>query len=415
LAFDHEHRIDRSRERRRILVVSSGLSPAVITESLYALSVAQKPAWVPDELHVITTGRGAELVETRIFGADGALRRLCAEYDLPLPEHGGPRLHVLRDDCGNIDFDAVEDSAIARMGDLALRVLKQLSLMPEADIHLSLSGGRKTMSYFAGLALSLVGRPTDRLSHVVLSDSDLEYATDFFYPPRQPREFICRPPGRGEVTRSSEGVAIALADVPFVPLRDALSETLLRGSSDWSLHMLAQRAREAISPTRLVARFMLDRARVVLNDVEIPLSPHEAALYYVLACRKSFNPRCDNDELYFYFEHAPHMLPEEDGMRRSMQLSDAFVRLARTLGNVDAKPGKLLRRSDFRDPSSMSEPTAKRLMDARYDKFAHEFSAISSKIDATLGPLLGRHFKPAGQKGKPRLWPDEVTITIEPT
>ena len=39
----------------RTLLCVTGLSPQVVTETLYALAVAQQPAWIPDEVHIVTT------------------------------------------------------------------------------------------------------------------------------------------------------------------------------------------------------------------------------------------------------------------------------------------------------------------------------------------------------------------------
>ncbi|MBF4102237.1 hypothetical protein INT80_01850 [Gallibacterium anatis] len=36
-------------------------------------------------------------------------------------------------------------------------------------MHVSIAGGRKTMGFFAGYALSLYGRAQDSLSHVLVS------------------------------------------------------------------------------------------------------------------------------------------------------------------------------------------------------------------------------------------------------
>lgn len=45
---------------RRILLAVTGLSPQIVTETLYALAVAREPAWVPSEIQIVTTLRGAE-------------------------------------------------------------------------------------------------------------------------------------------------------------------------------------------------------------------------------------------------------------------------------------------------------------------------------------------------------------------
>ncbi|HKM71076.1 MAG TPA: hypothetical protein VJX94_13665 [Stellaceae bacterium] len=44
---------------RCILLAVTGLSPQIVTETLYALAVTGSPAWAPTEIRIITTRRGA--------------------------------------------------------------------------------------------------------------------------------------------------------------------------------------------------------------------------------------------------------------------------------------------------------------------------------------------------------------------
>ncbi len=40
---------------RRILLAVTGLTPQVVTETLYALACRPQTPWVPDEIHLVTT------------------------------------------------------------------------------------------------------------------------------------------------------------------------------------------------------------------------------------------------------------------------------------------------------------------------------------------------------------------------
>ena len=53
------------REKRKILVAVTGMSPQIVTETLFALVTQQ--GWLPDEVHVLTTGRGAGKISTALF------------------------------------------------------------------------------------------------------------------------------------------------------------------------------------------------------------------------------------------------------------------------------------------------------------------------------------------------------------
>ena len=64
MASSNEEQRDYS---RKVLVVVSGLSPAVVTATFYALAVTAKPLWVPSEVYVVTTGAGLKQLETSLL------------------------------------------------------------------------------------------------------------------------------------------------------------------------------------------------------------------------------------------------------------------------------------------------------------------------------------------------------------
>jgi len=54
----HEH-------PRRILLMVTGRTPQVVTETLYALSVKRDPPFIPTEVHLVTTAEGARTLGSR--------------------------------------------------------------------------------------------------------------------------------------------------------------------------------------------------------------------------------------------------------------------------------------------------------------------------------------------------------------
>ncbi len=56
-----------SAPRRRILLAVTGLSPQIVTETLYALAVTADPPWLPTEVHVITTVTGYREAELNLL------------------------------------------------------------------------------------------------------------------------------------------------------------------------------------------------------------------------------------------------------------------------------------------------------------------------------------------------------------
>lgn len=55
----------------RILLCVTGLSPQIVTETLYALAVARATPFIPTEIHLLTTTDGARLARAALLHPDG--------------------------------------------------------------------------------------------------------------------------------------------------------------------------------------------------------------------------------------------------------------------------------------------------------------------------------------------------------
>ena len=171
------------------------------------------------------------------------------------------------------DNDAAADSIT--------NLVRELTAARETALHVSLAGGRKTMGFYLGYAMSLYGRPQDRLSHVLVS-SPFESDPQFFYPSRESRVLTTRD-GRPVDARDAR---VTLAQIPFVRLRDGLPEHLLTGTQSFTATVNA--AQRGMTAPRLVFYPQLQpRARrVIAAGVEVPMRPAEMAFYLWLAERR---------------------------------------------------------------------------------------------------------------------------------
>ena len=231
---------------RRILFCVAGVTPQIITETLYALAVETegRPAFVPTEVHVLTTSLGAERVKAALLdpGSD-RFGALCREHGLQGVHFGPDTLHLIRDANGEpvADIRSVADNE--RAADAITRSIAELTRDSTAAVHVSIAGGRKTMGFYAGHALSLHGRAQDRLSHVLV-DERFEQLRDFYYKPRQP--ITIRDQQGLEV--STQDARIQLADIPFVPLAHGLYQPLLDGRMGYaeSVELLRRGSQEGV-------------------------------------------------------------------------------------------------------------------------------------------------------------------------
>ncbi len=220
----------------RILLVIIGLTPQIVTETLYKLAVEQDPAFIPTEIHIITTAEGAESAQLALLGTNqnqGWFHRLLADYDLPDMQFDAAKIHIIKDTEGRFidDNQSTEHNRYAAnfitttvRSFTHRRQNERLAVIPDTALHVSLAGGRKTMSFYAGYALSLYGREQDRLSHVLV-DPVFQRNKDFFYP---------RPNAAAiEIDKKwydPNQANVILSDIPFVRMQRKIPTELLKGN-----------------------------------------------------------------------------------------------------------------------------------------------------------------------------------------
>ena len=201
---------------RNILVAVSGLTPQVISETLYCLSVQKKIRI--DEIFVITTTEGKRNIEEYYFlnrekgEIEGPyqlkeeIEKMCKQHEINVPmfstkgnvivaSEENIKMHDVRTDRDNILFPNVITNAI-----------KKLTSDDRNILYCSLSGGRKTMSAYMGFALSIYAREGDKLYHVLASKEFED--TGRFYPEKKKNKDLI------------------LSEVPFIKLRPVLKDKI---------------------------------------------------------------------------------------------------------------------------------------------------------------------------------------------
>lgn len=268
---------------RRALVCVSGLSPQVVTETLFALAVQATEKFIPTEIHVVTTTEGEKRVKEALLSRRGGrfpalLREYLDEHPI---EFTDKHVHViLRDKKKLDDIQSPEDSTAA--ADAILSVVRDLANDRNCAIHASIAGGRKSMSFLLGMCMSLLGRPQDRLSHVLVNEpfENPRLQPPFFYPPRKAVD--CVIDGR---TVSSADARINLAMINVVWVFDGLGRKLgAEGVTYDELVHLGQ-----VGMDRTLIRVVPAERSVQIADLRCSLPPTEIFLYTLLAIRRMNN------------------------------------------------------------------------------------------------------------------------------
>lgn len=256
---------------KTILISVAGLSPQVVTETLWALGQEGRRDF-PAELHIVTTGVGARRIRETLLGDDGVLARLSRECGCAAPD---VVLHLCRATDGAVLDDVRTVADNARMADMIATVVRDLRSRPDVRLHASLAGGRKSMSFYMGYALSLFGRPGDRLSHVLVTPA-FESCPDFWYPPAVPQ--ILR--GRAGNPLDTAEARVELADIPFLPLGGRLDEPHLAAPVIDFAKTVEDLRRHLDRPVLEVDPATLE---LRLGDLKLRLPPREFAIYLTLA------------------------------------------------------------------------------------------------------------------------------------
>ena len=309
-----------SQATRRILLCVTGLSPQVVTETLYALALQHD--FMPHEIHLITTQNGAERARLTLLSDEpGWLGRLLHEYDLPAV--ASTQIHVLQGAAAHAlnDIRTLSDNEAA--ANQITEIVRQLTVDPASAVHASIAGGRKTMGFYLGYAMSLFGRSQDRLSHVLVS-SPFESNQNFYYPSQSTR--IIYTPTPDQQPLDTKDAVVTLADIPFVRMRDGLNDVIRNGEASFS-GAVAQ-AQRALGPAELV----LDAAtrNISCGGVNLTLAPVDFAFYAWFARRAQQQQEgfCRND---ISAEETAEFVA---GYPKADDLSGGYERVANAVGEA---------------------------------------------------------------------------------
>ena len=166
---------------RVVLVAVMGTSPAVLTETVWALAHPDdggEPV-IPDEIIVITTLGGEAAIHAQLFGESKGWKRLLAAMKREkLPIEGKllfgetrQSIRVLSDKSRMKDLsDVASSDDNAQMADDFLSILREFTEeSARTQVYSSIAGGRKTMGALMLSCMSLLGRKDDHVMHVLVN------------------------------------------------------------------------------------------------------------------------------------------------------------------------------------------------------------------------------------------------------
>ena len=334
---------------REVLIFVAGATPQIITETIYALAMQNPPVYA-DELHIITHSRGKQLIMQKL-GTEGVLQCLCTEYGIPRLSLSDASFLVITDQEGNelSDIRTVADNEQA--GDQIAAFLRDKASEPSVRLHCSLSGGRKTMTHYMGIAFQLFARQWDRLYHVMVAP-EFEKVEQFFYPPRQPLQLIVKN-STGETILNTADADVSLVRLPMIHLRDKVP---LQAATIRQIVEEGQKEIDMAAMQRPVRVNLAERS-LYIGDALIDLSPIQLMLYTTFLnlkrqpCRFSSRDYCHDCTACFI------PLVELTGSEAIAQMAQDYQAI---YGNDPLKAEELLEKWDRKlEPTSCANRSAR--------------------------------------------------------
>lgn len=261
-------------ENKRFLIAVVGVSPAILTETVWALAREETP-WIPDQVVAITTRRGTAAIKNLLLNGGGwaqlfqNLKRKGFPVEGALAFGSSDSIRVIGD--GIRDFDdisAPDESAAA--ADFLLGVLRQYTEQPDTEIVASIAGGRKTMSALMMSCMSLLGRKQDRVCHVLANDQFIQNNPDFVFP---------------RTKREQQKANIQLCEIPFVRVR-GWYEKEYSGVPPSYMTLVNRFSQIAPNPANY-PKVTLDLhvGRCTAGEQPVRLTPYEFALLVIIVQR----------------------------------------------------------------------------------------------------------------------------------
>jgi CRISPR-associated protein (TIGR02584 family) len=273
--------------KQTVLLSLVGTTPAVLTETVYALAHRKSPIF-PDRVVVATTGPGRDILIEQLFSRGNwkaLLKHLRERTKMPKnklvfgPIADSIRVFPSADRSRELDDirTGEDNEAVA---EFLMELVRSFTENDSIDLIVSLAGGRKTTSALLHSVMTLLGRSQDIITHIIVNDPWTTFS-DFFYPGCSG---VFKDPNSGKRLKSSDAI-LDLAEVPFVPLRYLFKRDLEKSAGSYLELIHRLRTRTVNLEDELSIQIETATGEVKINERLLRFSPNEFLLYLYFAKR----------------------------------------------------------------------------------------------------------------------------------
>ena len=252
---------------KNILLFSTGLSPQVVTESLYYHTQIKKKKI--DSIHIITDNTGLKLMDNLFLWYNKFLKEYKIKNQINFSKKN---INILKgknnkplDDLKTIDDN---DAATEQI----FKVIEKLTNNDNSKLIVSVAGGRKTMSVIIGQALQFYAREYDQLTHVIVDDY-IVGCPDFYYPTKKSNKISYK-----NKTFNAKNVNIYLDQIPFIKLRNITKSIIPKKNQSFT--SLISVAQEEIDSIEHKIKIEITKNQdILINNKKIVLPNKPKAIY----------------------------------------------------------------------------------------------------------------------------------------
>jgi CRISPR-associated protein Csx14 len=358
---------------KRILLAVSGLSPQVITETLYALHLQGR---TPDVIRILTTREGKAAIHANLLSpVDGRYYRFLKDYGIS-PEtidFSARHLHVPTDQFGSKYDDIAGEEENEHFLALCMEQAFEATHDPDTEVYFSIAGGRKTMGACLAVAAQCYARPQDRIFHVLVTP-EFESSRDFFYPPPVSVPLVLMDhKTKTPYTKETKYARISLIPLPFFSIRNRLTDHHLKQAETPASLMLS-----LVREKRGELIIDLKGRKVSWKGRELDMMPARMAIYAFFAFQKK-NAACPEQSCH--------------GCRECTAPINTIL-------DQDCNIAKLYRKhiAPYRDHEGMSDSGIQGLTAENFNSYRNK---INRDLETAFGPTESRHIQISSHGKRP--------------
>ena len=255
--------------KRNILLMALGTTPHLTTVTLSAIYKSY-PNEMPQEIHIITTKLGAQKARDAYQNsATSILDHFYSDYGLPPVTIPEAHIHVIPDAEGKPLDDIRTQVDGSGAADFIVNLVREFCSDPQSALHVSIVGGRKSMSLLLGSAMTFYGRDQDRISHVLSSERQEKSGLPY--------------PFKEQLEEDSD--VVSLGEIPFLRLRPILPKQLLDAHYSYGEVIAASQAQLTDNATVEIVKNK-NKWQLLCESVSVKPETRCMGLYTWLAIRK---------------------------------------------------------------------------------------------------------------------------------